>query len=40
MLTTVGYGDYAGQNSEEFIFSILIEFGGISFFAMLTVMIK
>ncbi len=40
MLTTVGYGDYTGKNSEEYIFSIFIEFGGLSFFAMLTVMIK
>ena len=40
VLTTVGYGDYNGQTSEEFIFTIFIEFGGISFFAMMTIMIK
>ena len=39
MLTTVGYGDYAGLGSEEFIFSILLEFCGLSFFALLTGMI-
>ena len=36
VLTTVGYGDYAGQNSAEFIFSISLEFCGLTFFALLT----
>ena len=36
VLTTVGYGDYAGQNSAEFIFSICLEFCGLTFFALLT----
>ena len=36
VLTTVGYGDYAGTNSTEFIFSIVLEFCGLSFFAILT----
>lgn len=39
VLTTVGYGDYAGLGSEEFIFSIFLEFCGLSFFALLTGMI-
>ena len=36
VLTTVGYGDYAGKNSAEFIFSITLEFCGLTFFALLT----
>lgn len=36
VLTTVGYGDYAGSNSTEFIFSIVLEFCGLTFFALLT----
>lgn len=36
MLTTVGYGDYAGLNSTEFVFSIGLEFCGLTFFALLT----
>lgn len=36
MLTTVGYGDYTGKNTADYIFSICLEFCGISFFAMLT----
>ena len=36
VLTTVGYGDYAGTNSIEFTYSIFLEFCGLSFFALLT----
>eukprot|EP00354_Favella_ehrenbergii_P009290 CAMPEP_0170476398 /NCGR_PEP_ID=MMETSP0123-20130129/17809_1 /TAXON_ID=182087 /ORGANISM="Favella ehrenbergii, Strain Fehren 1" /LENGTH=218 /DNA_ID=CAMNT_0010747389 /DNA_START=967 /DNA_END=1623 /DNA_ORIENTATION=- len=36
VLTTVGYGDYAGTNADEFIFSIVLEFCGLTFFALLT----
>ena len=36
VLTTVGYGDYAGSNSAEFMFSIALEFCGLTFFALLT----
>ena len=36
VLTTVGYGDYAGQNSPEYLFTIFIEFCGLTFFALLT----
>ena len=36
MLTTVGYGDYAGIVTTEFIFSIALEFCGLTFFALLT----
>mgnify|MGYP000910952663 CR=1 FL=1 len=39
VLTTVGYGDYAGSNSNEYVFSICLEFCGLSFFALLTGMI-
>jgi len=33
VITTVGYGDYAGSTSGEFIFSILLEFIGLTFFS-------
>ena len=36
MLTTVGYGDYYGTNSPEWLFSIVLEFCGLTFFALLT----
>ena len=36
VLTTVGYGDYTGTNSPEYIYSICLEFCGLSFFALLT----
>jgi hypothetical protein len=36
VLTTVGYGDFAGYNTTEFIFSICLEFCGLTFFALLT----
>ena len=36
VLTTVGYGDYAGGNTSEFIFTICLEFCGLTFFALLT----
>ena len=36
VLTTVGYGDYAGYSSTEFVFSIGLEFCGLTFFALLT----
>ena len=36
VLSTVGYGDYAGAGTEEFLFSIFLEFCGITFFALLT----
>ena len=36
VLTTVGFGDYAGTNTDEFIYSICLEFCGLSFFALLT----
>jgi len=36
VLTTVGYGDYAGTNTTEYVFSIILEFCGLSFFALLT----
>ena len=34
VLTTVGYGDYAGSNTREFIFSITLEFCGLTFFLL------
>ena len=36
VLTTVGYGDYAGTNTNEFIYSICLELAGLTFFALLT----
>ena len=36
VLTTVGYGDYAGTNTDEFIYSICLQIVGLSFFALLT----
>ena len=35
VITTVGYGDYSGKTSEEYIFSISLEFLGILFFSFL-----
>jgi hypothetical protein len=32
---TVGYGDYTGQTSNEYIFSIILEFLGLTFFSFL-----
>ena len=36
VLTTVGYGDYTGKNFGEYLFTICVEFCGLSFFALLT----
>lgn len=36
VLTTVGYGDFAGNNTLEYLFTIFLEFCGLSFFATLT----
>lgn len=35
VITTVGYGDYSGATSEEYIFSIVLEFIGLTFFSFL-----
>jgi hypothetical protein len=35
VITTVGYGDYSGSTSEEYIFSIALEFMGLTFFSFL-----
>lgn len=35
MITTVGYGDYTGHTSSEYIFSIVLEFIGLIFFSFL-----
>ena len=34
-ITTVGYGDYAGSTPDEYIFSIALEFMGLTFFSFL-----
>ena len=34
-ITTVGYGDYSGYNSDEYLFSMFVEFVGLSFFSFL-----
>ena len=36
MLTTVGYGDYTGGEIPEYIYTMALEFLGLSFFATLT----
>ena len=35
VITTVGYGDYSGKTSNEYIFSIFLEFLGLTFFSFL-----
>ena len=35
IITTVGYGDYSGGTSNEYMFSIFIEFVGLTFFSLL-----
>lgn len=35
VITTVGYGDYSGATSQEYIFSIMLEFIGLTFFSFL-----
>lgn len=35
VITTVGYGDYSGSTSSEYIFSIGLEFLGLTFFSFL-----
>jgi hypothetical protein len=35
VITTVGYGDYTGATSNEYIFSIILEFIGLTFFSFL-----
>lgn len=35
VITTVGYGDYSGATSQEYIFSIILEFIGLTFFSFL-----
>jgi len=34
-LTTVGYGDFKGFTTEEYIFTMLVEFCGILFFSIM-----
>jgi hypothetical protein len=34
-ITTVGYGDYTGNTTEEYLFSIFLEFVGLIFFSFL-----
>lgn len=35
VITTVGYGDYVGATTEEYIFSLGLEFLGLTFFSFL-----
>jgi hypothetical protein len=35
VITTVGYGDFSGKTSNEYIFSIVLEFLGLTFFSFL-----
>ena len=39
-LTTVGYGDYTGDTTMEYIFSMILEFLGLTFFSVLMVQIN
>ena len=34
-LTTVGYGDYTGVTIEEIVFTMILEFVGLTFFSFL-----
>ena len=34
-MTTVGYGDFSGNTSQEYFFSIILEFAGLTFFSFL-----
>jgi hypothetical protein len=34
VITTVGYGDYSGSTTEELIFSMFLEFAGLTFFSL------
>ena len=36
VVTTVGYGDFSGQNNKEMLYSIFLEFGGLLLFSTLT----
>ena len=35
-ITTVGYGDISGSTSREYIFTMFVEFIGLTFFSLLT----
>ena len=35
-ITTVGYGDITGSTSAEYVFSMFVEFIGLTFFSLLT----
>ena len=35
VITTVGYGDFSGATTDEYIFSIILEFMGLTFFSFL-----
>ena len=39
-ITTVGYGDFVGHTTYEYIFSMCVEFIGLSFFSFLTGVVK
>ena len=39
VITTVGYGDYTGNTENEYIFSIVLEFVGMTFFSILMALI-
>jgi hypothetical protein len=34
VITTVGYGDYSGSTTQELIFSMFLEFAGLTFFSL------
>jgi len=39
VITTVGYGDFAGGTTAEFLVSLLIEFSGLIVFTVLTLLV-
>ena len=39
VVTTTGYGDFVGGTTVEYLVSILISFGGIIVFAVLTILV-
>ena len=34
-ITTVGYGDYTGVNTDEYLFTLVLEFTGVTFFSLM-----
>ena len=39
-ITTVGYGDYSGEQNEEIVFTMVLQFIGLTFFSLLMASVK